>query len=145
MLEQTAEVVAVVPGGARVQAVESSGCGTCGGRGCSTRRLAELFRRAPQGFLVDSALPLAPGDRVVVGIEEGRVLTGALRAYGVPLLAMLGGALLAGALVPGDGPAVAGLLAGGALGWAVGRGGRTERPRVLRREGDISIQLEPYG
>ncbi len=144
MLEQTVEVIAVVPGGAHVQAVESSGCGACSGRGCSTRRIAELFRRTPQGFLVDSALPLVPGDRVVVGIEEGQVLAGALRVYGIPLLAMLGGALLMGVFVPGDGPAAVGLLVGGSIGWAVGRGSRAERPRVLRREGDISIQLKPY-
>ena len=145
MLEQAAEVVAVLPGGARVQAVESSGCGTCGGHGCSTRRIAELFRRTPQGFLVDSSLPLTPGDRVIVGIEEGRVLFGAIRAYGLPLLAMLGGALLMAAFMPGDGPAVAGLLVGGVAGWALGRSGRAERPRVLRHENDtVSIRLKPY-
>ncbi|MCA1979813.1 MAG: SoxR reducing system RseC family protein, partial [Thiobacillus sp.] len=98
MLEQTAEVIAVAPEGAWVRAVESSGCGTCGGQGCSTRRIAELFRGAPRGFLVDSDVPLAEGERVVVGIEEGSVLSGAVRAYGLPLAAMLAGALLAQAV-----------------------------------------------
>lgn len=134
MLEQTAEVIDIAAAGIRVRAVESSGCGTCGGQGCSTRRIAEMFRRAPQAFLVDSALPLVPGDRVVVGIAAGSVLAGALRAYGLPLAAMLAGAVLAQALAPGDGVALAGLLAGGALGVLAGRGGRNTRPRVLRRE-----------
>lgn len=143
MLEQTAEVIAIAPEGAWVRAVESSGCGTCGGRGCSTRRIAELFRGAPRGFLVDSAVSLMPGERIVVGIEEGRVLSGAWRAYGLPLVAMLAGALLAQTLAPGDGPALAGLLAGGAAGVLAGRRGRTARPVMLRHENSVSVQPKP--
>ncbi|MFP5417993.1 MAG: SoxR reducing system RseC family protein [Gammaproteobacteria bacterium] len=134
MLEQAAEVTRAAPEGAWVQAVEPSGCGTCGGQGCSTRRLAEMFQRTPRHFLVDSDFALAPGDRVVVGIADGSVLGSALRAYGLPLGMMLAGALSAQAIQPGDGPAVAGLLIGGAVGWMLARGGRMPRPRVLRRE-----------
>lgn len=143
MLEQTAEVIAVAPEGAWVRAVESSGCGTCGGQGCATRRIAELFRGAPRGFMVESAIPLARGERVVVGIEEGSVLSGAWRAYGLPLTAMLAGALLAQAFVPGDGPALAGLLAGAAVGVLVARRGRVPRPLVLRHENSPGIQPKP--
>lgn len=134
MLEQTAEVTQTAPEGVWVQAVEPSGCGTCGGQGCSTRRLAELFRRKPRHFLVDSDMALSPGDRIVVGIVDGSVLKSAFRAYGLPLGLMLAGALLAQAIQPGDGSAVAGLLLGGALGWMLARGGAMPRPRVLRRE-----------
>ena len=134
MLEQTAEVTETAPDGVWVQAVEPSGCGTCGGQGCSTRRLAELFQRKPRHFLVDSDLSLSPGDRIVVGITDGSVLKSALRAYGVPLGTMLAGALLAQAIHPGDGPALIGMLLGGATGWMLARGGRAPRPVVLRRE-----------
>ena len=134
MLEQAAEVTQTVPEGVWVQAVEPSGCGTCGGQGCSTRRLAELFRRTPRQFLVDSDIALSPGDRIVVGIADGSVLKSAFRAYGLPLSLMLAGALLAQAFWPGDGAALAGLLLGGALGWLLARGGRVQRPKVLRRE-----------
>ncbi len=134
MLEQTAEVIDVAPQGIRVRAVESSGCGSCGGQGCSTRRIAEMFRRAPCGFLVDSTLPLAPGDRVIVGIAPGSVLAGAWRAYGMPLAAMLSGAVLAQAVAPGDGPALVGLLMGGMAGVLAVRGSRGRRPQVLRHE-----------
>ena len=134
MLEQTAEVIKTAADGIWVQAVEPSGCGTCGGQGCSTRRIAELFQRKPRHFLVDCDLSLAPGDRVVVGIARGSVLNSALRVYGLPLALMLAGALLSQVVQPGDGSALAGLLLGGLVGWLAARGGRTARPVVLRRE-----------
>ena len=141
MLEQTAEVVKTAPDGVWVQAVEPSGCGTCGGQGCSSRRIAELFQRKPRHFLVDCDLSLAPGDRVVVGIVSGSVLRSALRAYGLPLGLMLAGALLAQSMWPGDGPALAGMVLGGLLGWLAVRGGRAARPVVLRREDDKVFYL----
>lgn len=134
MLEQTAEVIKMSPDGIWVRAVEPSGCGTCGGQGCASRRIAELFQRKPRHFLVDCDLSLSPGDRIVVGIARGSVLKSALRVYGLPLGLMLTGALLAQAVQPGDGPALVGMLLGGLAGWLVARGGRSARPVVLRRE-----------
>jgi len=141
MLEQTAEVTRTASDGVWVQAVEPSGCGTCGGQGCSSRRIAELFQRKPRQFLVDCDLALAPGDRVVVGIAHGSVLKSALRVYGLPLGLMLAGALLAQTIQPGDGAAFVGMLIGGAAGWLAARGGRTTRPVVLRREDKILFQV----
>ena len=141
MLEQTAEVTRTASDGVWVQAVEPSGCGTCGGQGCSSRRIAELFQRKPRQFLVDCDLALAPGDRVVVGIAQGSVLKSALRAYGLPLGLMLAGALLAQAVQPGDGAALVGMLVGGVAGGLAARGGRTARPVVLRREDKILFQV----
>lgn len=134
MLEQTAQVIKSASDGIWVQAVEPSGCGTCGGQGCSSRCIAELFQRKPRLFLVDCDLSLSPGDRIVVGIANGSVLKSALRVYGLPLGLMLAGALLAQAIQSGDGPALVGMLLGGMVGWLVARGGRAARPVVLRRE-----------
>lgn len=134
MLEQTAEVIKTAADGIWVRAVEPSGCGTCGGQGCASRRIAEMFQRKPRLFLVDCDLSLSPGDRIVVGIANGSVLNSALRVYGLPLGLMLAGALLAQAIQPGDGSALVGMLLGGLVGWLVARGGRAARPVVLRRE-----------
>jgi sigma-E factor negative regulatory protein RseC len=141
MLEQTAKVIKAAPDGVWVQAVEPSGCGTCGGEGCSSRRIAELFQRKPRQFLVDCDLALAPGERIVVGIAHGSVLKSALRLYGLPLVLMLAGALLAQAVRPGDGPALVGMLLGGLAGWLAARGGQTQRPMVLRRENDNLFRM----
>jgi len=138
MLEQTAEVIKTAADGIWVRAVEPSGCGTCGGQGCTSRRIAELFQRKPRHFLVDCDLSLSPGERIVVGIARGSVLRSALRVYGLPLGLMLAGALLAQAVQPGDGPALVGMLLGGMAGWLVARGGRSVRPVVLRRE-DVNL------
>lgn len=140
MLEQTAEVVHTASDGIWVQAVEPSGCGTCGGQGCSSRRIAELFQRKPRNFRVECDLALAPGDRVVIGIAHGSVLKSAMRAYGLPLVLMLAGALLAQAMRPGDGAALVGMLIGGIVGWLAARGDRMARPVVLRREEGILFQ-----
>lgn len=141
MIEQTAEVTQSAAEGVWVQAVEPSGCGTCGGQGCSSRRIAELFQRKPRQFLVDCDLALVPGDRVVVGIADGSVLKTAFRLYGLPLGLMLAGALLAQAVHPGDGPALVGLVLGGLAGWLAARGGQTQRPVVLRRENDNQFRM----
>lgn len=141
MLEQSARVVEASGDGVWVEAVEPSGCGTCGGQGCSSRRIAELLQRRPRRFRVDSGFPLVVGERVVVGIEDGSVLRAALRSYGLPLLLMLGGALLAQALWPGDISALAGLLVGGAVGWAALRGSSVPLPVVMRKEPTDQIWL----
>lgn len=139
MLEQTVEVMKTASDGIWVQAVEPSGCGTCSGQGCSSRRIAELFQRKPRLFRVDCDLSLAPGDRAVVGIANGSVLKSALRAYGQPLALMLAGALLSQAVQVGDGSALIGVLLGGAAGWLLARNSQASRPVVLRREEMIHL------
>jgi sigma-E factor negative regulatory protein RseC len=140
LLEQSVEVMRMTAEGVWVSAVEPSGCGTCAGQGCSSRRIAELFQRAPRQFLVDCDLALAPGDRVVVGIARGSVLKSALRAYGLPLALGLGGALLGQALRGDDAAALVGLLLGGLAGAALARSRRAVRPLVLRREMNLSVR-----
>ena len=139
MLEQTVEVIKTASDGIWVQAVEPSGCGTCAGQGCSSRRIAELFQRKPRLFRVDCDLALAPGDRAIVGIANGSVLNAALRAYGQPLALILAGALLSQAITPGDGSALLGALMGAAASWVWARNSQAERPVVLRREEMIHL------
>jgi sigma-E factor negative regulatory protein RseC len=139
-IEQSARVVSVGADGVLVEPVEpEGGCGACDGKGCGTRRLAELFSRRPRNFRADSDLGLQPGDRVVVGVAEGAVLTAALRLYGLPLAAMLAGALVAEVWWGGDLAALAGLAVGGALAGLL-RGRQGTRPVVLRQETFMPIR-----
>lgn len=142
MLEQSARVIESSSRGVWVEAVEPSGCGTCGGQGCSTRRIAELLQRRPRHFRVDSDLDLSPGEHVVIGIAEGSVLRAALRGYGIPLFLMLAGALLAQWIWPGDLSALAGLLLGGLAGWTVLHGSALPLPIVMRRETRDAVLID---
>lgn len=144
MLEQHARVVTTSQDAVWVEAIEPSGCRTCGGNGCSTRQIAELFQRVPRHFRVDSPFDLTPGERVVVGVPDGSVLKIAFRIYGVPLFMILAGALFAHSLAPGDGVAVLGALAGAVLAWMWNRGGPSLRPVVVRRDDAHLAMHRPF-
>jgi sigma-E factor negative regulatory protein RseC len=71
-----------------------SSCGSCAATGgCGTAALANWLPRRRLEFHVNDSLGLAPGERVVIGIDEGTVRLGALWLYAVPLLGMLAGGL----------------------------------------------------
>lgn len=138
MLEQHARVVHSSEQGVWVKASDPAGCGVCAGQGCASRRIAELFQREARQYQVESRFPLFAGDSVIVGMPEGSVLRSALTLYGMPLLLMMAGALLAQLGWAGD----AGAVAGAVLGLSVAgvfvaarsqRGLTSARPVVIRR------------
>lgn len=112
MLEQYARVVQSSEQGVWVKPSEPQGCGVCAGQGCASRRIAELFQRVPRQYQVESHVALSAGDHVIVGLPEGSVLRSALILYGMPLILMLAGALLAQLWFAGDVGAVVGAVAG---------------------------------
>lgn len=144
MLEQHARVIESSEAGVWVEPVEPSGCGVCAGQGCASRQIAELFQRYPRRYQVESHFDVSAGDRVVIGMPEGSVVRSALSLYGLPLLFILAGALLAQAWSPGDAIAVLGAVLGGLVAWGltgfnlVGRDTRY-RPVVMRREAMIMV------
>jgi sigma-E factor negative regulatory protein RseC len=139
MLETPARVIDTQGDMARVEADYGGGCGgsQCARGGCGAALLAQLFTRNPRARLtVLNPIGARPGERVVVGVEEGSVLAATLRVYLLPLVFLLAGALLSRSLGGGDALAAAGALAGLVLGWATARilGRRTTRaPAILRR------------
>ncbi|WP_172329001.1 SoxR reducing system RseC family protein [Mangrovicoccus sp. HB161399] len=87
-LRQTLGVVAVGEGYAVLAADRASGCAACSARsGCGAGALAEMTG-GRQILRLPNALPLAPGDQVVVSMESGAFLGAALRAYLLPPLAL---------------------------------------------------------
>ena len=139
MLEQHARVIESSQAGVWVEAVEPPGCNTCGGQGCSSRQIAELFQRGPRRYRVESSLGVSEGDRIIVGVPDGSVIRIALYMYGLPLLLILSGALLANVWFPGDAAAVVGAGFGGLVAWGLtalnlARSGAFYRPVVVRRE-----------
>jgi sigma-E factor negative regulatory protein RseC len=141
LLEQHAIVLKTEGNLAWVEARESGTCGSCGSGGCSTRRLADLFGRRERAFPVDTVLRAGAGERIVIGIPSGALWKSAFRLYGLPLLLMLGGALL-GQHLYGDLGALAFAVAGLVLAMLAQRSLRPShalRPVMLRRADEIFL------
>lgn len=145
MIEEQAVAVRIEGDRAHLEIERSKPCGLCGAtRGCGVSLWGRMFKRRNATFSVNNDLKIVVGDRVVIGLEEGALLAGALTAYLVPvLLICLGGVL--GSSMSADRAhadlyasigAVAGLLAGifwiGVAGTHRRYSGRY-RPVMLRR------------
>lgn len=156
MIEQSAEVVALEQDYAWVETRRQSSCGSCAAKGCGTGALAQVLGGRPLRLRVRNAASAAVGDRVVLGLEESALVRGSVALYLVPLLALLGGALLGEGWAASIGlvPDLSALLfgAGGfALGmaWTRAFGRRAARDSryqavMLRREGGTGfVTLRP--
>ncbi|PKM22443.1 MAG: alginate biosynthesis protein AlgM [Gammaproteobacteria bacterium HGW-Gammaproteobacteria-14] len=143
MIEERGRVVAVEPGAVWVETVRSTACQSCAARkGCGHAMLdgERAGARANVRALADQSLQV--GDQVVLGVPEGLLMRGAVMVYLLPLLLLLGGALIGASLdlKQVDGSAiggVAGLLVGFLLNrWYSVRHQRDPamHPRVLRTE-----------
>lgn len=99
MIEEQATVVAREGDYVWLEAQRASVCGACSvSKGCGTSALASLFgRRAARTRALDP-LGVKVGEQVVIGLQEGALVQGSVAVYLVPLLAMLGFALLGEAL-----------------------------------------------
>lgn len=148
MIEEQAIVVRVEGDRAYLEVERNQPCGLCGAtRGCGVSIWGRLFGSRHGSMSLPNSLQLDIGDRVVVAVQEGALLHGALLAYLVPLLlvcvggffgAMLGGSRAASDLYGVLG-AIAGLLLGlvvvRRLGPAVG-----QQPTMLRRAESMIIR-----
>lgn len=146
MIEETGTVVAREGEFVWVEAQRGSVCGACSvSKGCGTSALARLLPKRSARTRALNTAQADVGDRVVVGLDESALLQGSLAVYFVPLLslvgfAVLGESLAAQWLVRGEAWTIAfgafGLLAGGL--WLRRFTGRIDRdpryqPVVLRQ------------
>lgn len=124
MLETPAVVRSIHAGYVTVEPQLRSGCGACTPTGCATKRLAGLFQFGERRFEVATDEVFTPGERVTIAVDERAFLAASFSAYMIPLLLMLLGALLAGALSVasmGDAAAAWGALGGLFLGGVLQR------------------------
>ena len=96
MLETRAIVVQSDARSAEVIGSGGSGCSACEGRGCGSRKVAQLFCSKPRQFRVDNRIHAGVGDEVIVCMPDGALLRGVGLVYLLPLVFMFSGALLAG-------------------------------------------------
>jgi len=152
MIEEQAIVVRLDGTRAHLEIERSRPCGLCGAtRGCGVSLWGRLFGHRNQTFSVDNGIGATAGERVVIGVEEGILLSGALNIYGVPLVLLCLGALLGSSLATaraaGDLYAVCGAATGLLLGlmWirlraaGDGQSGR-HQPVMLRRAESVAIR-----
>ena len=144
MIEEIAVVVETDGDKALLEIVRSKPCGLCGQtRGCGLSLWGGLLGHRNRVFHASNEIGARTGDSVVVGIDEKALLAGSLAAYGVPLLFLIAGAAMGGALLPAamhaDARSGAGAVVGLVLGllWlkghTTGRGPQSGcRPRILR-------------
>jgi len=133
-------VVRALDGGEAVVEVEQGGCGRCHEKGgCGGQHLTQMLCAGKKTYRVDNPGGAAVGETVTVAIAAGAVGRSANLAYGLPLLAVIVGAVL-GTQVGGNPGAMAGGGAGLLFAWLlvrsrVGPGtGNTEvRPYILPR------------
>jgi sigma-E factor negative regulatory protein RseC len=125
MLTEAGKVVAVEPGWLWVETVRSSTCGSCAAaKGCGHGIMNRISEGSRSYLRVStSAFPedrFKVDDRVAIAIPERLLLDSALIVYGVPLVATLGGAALAAALL--SNASDADTLLGAVLGFLAGLG-----------------------
>lgn len=105
-------VVRALDGGRALVEVEAGGCGRCHEEGgCGGQQLTQMFCSGPKTYLADNDFGAQVGDKVTVAIAAGAVRQTANLAYGVPLTATIGLAVL-GMQLGGDLYAMAGAVTG---------------------------------
>jgi sigma-E factor negative regulatory protein RseC len=90
--------------------MDETGCGRCHEEGgCGGNNIGKMFCSSPRNFRVLNPGHSVIGDRVTIVIAEGVVRRSAALAYGLPLLALIFGAL-AGSMLAGEIGAIVGSI-----------------------------------
>ncbi|WP_456404289.1 SoxR reducing system RseC family protein [Thiolapillus sp.] len=101
MLEEEGVVLSVSGSVAEVVAETKSSCGSCSAKsGCGTSLLASLFPQRKRSFRANNTVSAKTGDRVIIGLDESALQIASLLVYLVPLLGLIGGAIIGAWLAP---------------------------------------------
>lgn len=134
MLFECANITAIRSDAIELQSVRGSACARCArGEGCGGGLIGKLaFRRDTVLLLdVDDATAYQVGQKVELSVDPARFLSVAATLYLLPLITLLGGALIGNALMTGDTGAILGASIGLAAGWFVLK--RQLAPMLSRR------------
>lgn len=117
MLTETALVTRRDGNRVELELQRSSACDHCElNQGCGTGALGRLLGRRSRPLAIETDKDCKPGDRVLLELPESALVRASLLIYGLPLLGLLLGGLLAALLAVPEwlvvGIAVFGLFAG---------------------------------
>jgi sigma-E factor negative regulatory protein RseC len=103
MIEEHARVIAVENGQLLLEAQTKASCSACAVKqGCGTSVVSKWVGRKFTRFQAPNTVNARVGDEVVVGLAEEAMLKGSVLVYLLPLLVMIGFALLADSLIAAD-------------------------------------------
>ena len=103
MIEEKARVIAIENNQLLLEAETRAACNACAVKqGCGTSVLSKWVGRKFTRFQVPNTVNARVGDEVVVGLAEEAMLKGSVLVYLLPLLVMIGSALLADGLISTD-------------------------------------------
>lgn len=113
MIEEQVVISSITPEGAWVEGMQQSACGSCSAKaGCGQHTMSQLGRKVslwlPLSDLNDEASqePFRIGQQIVVGLPEGAILRSTVVLYGLPLIALVFGAI-AGHAIWGEAGSIA--------------------------------------
>lgn len=105
MIEEQVIVTSIAAQGAWVEGIQQSACGSCSAKaGCGQHAMSQLGKRvtlwlpSSEDKEGQSQAELEVGQQIVVGLPEGAILRSTLVLYGVPLVALVIGAIIGNAL-----------------------------------------------
>lgn len=117
--EGFARVVAVADGVAWLEPESPPACGGCAAKaGCGTTYLRP---RESRRFALADDFAARPGELVVVGMRQSSLTRATMVAYMIPVVALIGAAIIAALLGAGDGGTAAAALMGLVGGIALAR------------------------
>lgn len=95
MIEETGKVLSVEAGFAEVETIRTSTCTSCRARhGCGHHAIAQVSAANRMRMRAIDPLTVEVGQSVVVGIPEDTLLQASVWMYLIPLLGLVGGAVL---------------------------------------------------
>ena len=119
MIEERVKVVRKAANGVWIEGVQQSACQACTAKsGCGHHTMSQLGRRVCLWLETPEILDV--GEQVIIGLPEGALAKSALAVYGLPLVAMVLGAML-GHVVSGETGAITASLLGLLIGFGVAK------------------------
>ncbi|MBJ7556120.1 SoxR reducing system RseC family protein [Marinomonas spartinae] len=95
MIEETGTVLSVEEGYAEVETIRTSSCTSCRARhGCGHHAIAQVSASNRMRMRATAPFEVEVGQRVVVGIPEDTLLQASFWMYLMPLLGLVGGAMI---------------------------------------------------